>query len=246
MGQAEKLSIWDDRKRRELASIRVSTGISLELEGRRGSRWARYPRGSVAVLSASEHPRGDRWWFSLNEKEFESRDVRGVILLCGAGEGLTRFGIPAERVREFLPHLSKEGKSGERKLNVVRRGERYVLQMPGGREVDLTLARGDFSWLDPASFPGHPSVRERSEPPGAEPSARSESAFFGRVRKGRIEPLDDTGLKEGDLVLVRAAVTGAVPATAALRRIVARGGPAALPADFAEQHDHYARGAARR
>jgi hypothetical protein len=31
-----------------------------------------------------------------------------------------------------------------------------------------------------------------------------------------------------------------------LRRILARGGPADLPVDLAQQHDHYAHGAARR
>ncbi len=244
MGQAEKLTTWDDLKRRYLASIQAR-GIPLELGGRHASRWARHPRGWVAIPSARESPRGDRWWLSLNEKEFESRDARGIILLCRAGEDLIDFGIPAERAREFLPHLSKEGRSGERKLNVVRRGERHVLQIPGGREIDLTPARGDLSWLEPASFPPQPTVRKGSQARGAEPPAGAESTFFARVRRGRLEPLDDIGLPEGDLVLVRATPARVVPATGALRRIVARGGPASLPADFAEQHDHYARGAAR-
>lgn len=239
----ERRRYWDGSKRRYLAEVGARIGIPLELEGQLSSRWARTPSGPIAVLASDELRGGDWWWFSLHEGEFRERRARGVVLLCESKQDLFDFGVPASRVAQFLPHLSPDHK-GERKLNVFRRSGRYWLQVPGRDDVDLTDARGDLTWLRPDSA-GENAV-EAGTRPEASPRAEAAAGFFARVRNGRLEPLDETGLAEGDLVLVNATVALAVPATAALRRIVARGGPVTLPADFAEQHDYYGRGAARR
>ena len=57
--------------------------------------------------------------------------------------------------------------------------------------------------------------------------------------------IDASGLADGELVLVRASRVASAPASAAIRKIVARGGPRTLPADFADEHDHYAHGGQR-
>jgi hypothetical protein len=214
--------------------------MRLQLEGRKGSRWARADEGVVAVLGADERL-DDRWWFGLREKEFSDRDALGVILLCGSGEEVVDLGLAGSRVRELLPQLSLEPRRGERKLNIFRRGGRYELQVPGGRPVDVTAARGDLSWLGAPSQSGRDRTAGADGSPGAQPKDEPVAAFFARVRKGLLEPLDPTGLADGDIVLVTVAKAPTMPTSAALRRIVARGGPRSLPADFAEQHDRYAR-----
>lgn len=246
----EKLTRADNVKRRYLLSLRSKTGLPWELERRKGSRWARTPSGDrCAILASTEASRGAQWWFGLSEKEFHDRAPLAIVLLCLSGDDVTDLVVPADRVKEFLPYLSREHQSGERKLNVFRRGERYVLPVPSRPDVDLTETRGNYAWLRPdSSAPGRLSPDRAALQKATVAPAREGAglAFFARVRKGLLEPLDETGLADGDLVLVRAIVTRAVSANAAIRRIVARGGPGSLPADFAEQHDHYARGAARR
>lgn len=237
---------WDDRKRGYLESVTRLIGVPLELEGRASSRWARCPAGVIAVLASRRHAR-QNWWFGLQEKDFQDRVPLGVILLCDSDDALLDFCIPALRIQELLPDLSRSG--DQREFNLFRRGHRYVLQVPGRGDVDVTAARGDLSWLGTATAS---SVREQpaegpaSTDTGIEPVTKVGATFFARVRSGALEPLDATGLPEGELVLVRATPARIVPGNVALRRIVARGGPGSLPGDFAEQHDHYARGAARK
>src|SRR5262249_163880 len=139
----------------------------------------------------------------------------------------------------------REQKRGERKINLHRVGSRYVLRVPGRPDLDVTDTRGDLAWLHPGS-----RFQATVRPGGVAPMssgptdriAEQASTFFAKVRKGLLEPLDATGLSDGDIVLVKATVSRRVPGSAALRRIVARGGPPSLPPDFAEQHDRYAHG----
>ena len=70
--------------------------------------------------------------------------------------------------------------------------------------------------------------------------------FFAVAKNGALHPLDDVTLVSGSIYLVEVREAPSVPANRSLRRILARGGPSDLPADFAEQHDHYAHGAGRR
>jgi hypothetical protein len=237
----------DEVKRAYLQRVQPMTG-GLRLHGRRNSRWAVGAAGVVSILAASER-RSDRWWFGLSGKAFETRKALGIILLCQSKVGgVDDFGLPARRVLEILPSLSSDTRD-EQKMDVVRHGDRFVLRVPGGDDIDLTPARGDLSWLK-----GEPGGADRAEPhdardvntsatDGPEPAERS---FFAQFRAGHLEPLDPPPLSDGDLVLVKATRIGSVPGTAALRRIVANAGPTSLPPDFAERHDYYAHGAARR
>src|SRR5207249_3198315 len=164
----------------------------------------------------------------------------GVVLLCEDAKDLLDFWLPATQIRDLLPRLSP-GPNAERKFNVVCRRGRYWLQVPGGEDIDITATRGNTSWLT-----GGPGSREddTAQAP-ASPRAPREQAFFARVRRGRLEPLDACPLEEGSVVIVRVEPVAAVPKRTALRQIVAAGGPT-LPSDFAEQHDHYIRGTPRR
>lgn len=245
---------WDEAKRRYLLSLRPG---DWNLEGR-GSRWASGPAGTLAILAASE-ARAHRWWLGLNETEFRSRRAVGLVLLCASHAKVLDFGLSASRVEQLLPRLSIDDR-GERKLNVVRVGRRFVLQIPGTDGADLTPALGDTSWLTGlregatlreragAAYgheeQGHPSHIEPIEVPaiaarGGDPV---EATFFARIKGGILEPLDPTGLPEGEMVLVRATRVTSVPASGVARRIVAQGGPQSLPSDFAQEHDRYAHG----
>jgi hypothetical protein len=238
----ETADIWHRRKQALLEKLRRERGVEFSPGERRGGRIARGPGGTLFLPAARERQRG-RWWLGLNERAFlETADVRGVVLLCETTHELFDFWLPADAVRQILPRLSL-GPNDERKFNVVRRRDRYWLQMPGGGDVDITARRGDTSWLTTASGPA-PSAAETAR--RDLPSAAVEHAFFARVRKACLEPLDAVSLDEGAVVMVRVTPAVAVPRSAALRRIVAAGGPDTLPVDFAEQHDHYAHGARRR
>jgi len=170
-----------------------------------------------------------------------AEDVRAIVLLCEGATTVLDFWLPAHQVRDLLPRLSP-GPNDERKFNVVCRRERYWLQIPGGDDVDITGSLGNTSWLTGAA----PAERHKTEPNEVSSPETHGQAFFARVRKGRLEPLDPVPLEEGSVLIVRVEPATAVPKQPALRRIVAGGGPTTLPSDFAEQHDHYIRGAARR
>src|SRR5262249_44255649 len=65
------------------------------------------------------------------------------------------------------------------------------------------------------------------------------SRFFATAKNGALHPLDDAALESDAIYLVEVRRADVVPGTSFLRRMVARGGPDDLPADFAERHDHY-------
>jgi hypothetical protein len=236
----ERDESWEARKRRYLEALGEKVGVEFHLEGRRGSRWARSARGVIALLASREHP-GPLWWFGLQPDEFDRQRALGVIFLCLTEDGLVDFGLPASRLKDLLPSVSREARTGEHKLHIVRQGPSFVLRPA----LDLTPFRSNVSWLQSGEAP--PSSGDKKDPRHPPDAAlgsgvpRSDAAFFARVREGRLEPLDPMGLREGELVLVRAAIAKAVPGNAALRRILARGGPEGLPVDFAERHDQYAR-----
>jgi len=231
--------IWHQRKERVLADVKRKTGLDFALGARRGSRVARGPAGTLHLLGAAEARAGGRWWLGLNEREFVgSDDARGVVLICETASDLVDLWFSADEIRELLPRLT--ARDGERKFNVVRRRDKFFLQIPGLGEKDITPKQGDTAWLT-----GARAGREiLSSPPRDFPVWYP--PFLARVRKGRLEPLDPTSLEEGAVVVVRLSTAPTVPRQAALRRIVAAAGTTDLPADFAEQHDHYAHGARRR
>ncbi len=231
--------VWHQRKEGLLAELKRTTGLEFILGKRPGSRIAHGPAGTLYLPAARERQPG-RWWLGLNERVFFADErARGVVLLCETTTELFDFWLPADMVRALLPRLSP-GPNDERKFNVVHRRDQFMLQVPKGEELDITSKRRDSSWLMssphvPARFP-----RPQDVLPAWQPS------FLARVRKGRLEPLDPMTLEEGAVVVVRVSPAPTVPRQAALRRIVAAAGVTDLPADFAEQHDHYAHGAPRR
>jgi hypothetical protein len=172
--------------------------------------------------------------------------------LCQSKDALLDFGLPRERVLELLPRLGRDQSRGERKLNLVRRRAGYWLLLPDHQAaVDLTASLGDISWISRGAARDAATSRQRTYTPDRPeptpdhvepPDALFPRSFFARVRAGRLEPLDPLGLPDGTFVRVHATVTESVPQSAALRQIVAAGGPAGLPNDFAERHDHYAHG----
>ena len=145
-----------------------------------------------------------------------------------------------------LPRRNVEGDI--RYFNVVRRGARFTLLLLGGDEMDITARRGDLAWLTSgdqrALAPtGASTAREAAPRPAPIPEV---ARFFAELRGGALVPLDPVGLPDGARLLVAARVADAVPATPALRRILARGGPDDLPPDFARNHDYYAHRGPRR
>ncbi len=166
----------------------------------------------------------------------------GGFLVCETRDGqriVLGFGRP--HWDSLLSGMSRDGSRGELKFDLRKRGDRYFL---AGTEV--TSALDDVSWLD------EQGATESRPPAVAEPAADKLSvegdaahAFFARVHGAVLEPLDPTGLSDGDVVLVTTRPAPSLPSNATLRRIIAAGGPSSLPRDFAEQHDVHAHGAQR-
>jgi dienelactone hydrolase len=230
---------WNDIKRAYLAELRDRTGVELSLD-RTNARWASGPAGAVAIVIAEERPEGDRWFMGLDPTALDARQPRGVILLCEeASRHLVVLGFGASRWAELVPRMSRGSGRGELKFDVRRRGHRYVLA-----GLDVTSAVGDVSWLTDAR-PGkatQPEPVDAAPETGPDTPAHARHVFFARVRGACLEPLDPTGLAEGELVLVSARLVRVVPTNAGLRRLIAAGGPPSLPRDFAERHDTYAHG----
>src|SRR5262245_615108 len=170
---------WDETKRVFLRDL-SGNGKAWTLE-KRGSRWASGPSGTIGILAASES-RPDRWWFSLNEAEFQERRALGVFLLCGSRGATMPFGLRASQLEPLLPRLSIDER-GERKLNVLRSGQRFVLQVPGEPDVDLTPALGDAAWIGwlGEDATAAPAVRERltTYRHGAQPSSGASPGHSG-------------------------------------------------------------------
>jgi hypothetical protein len=217
----------------------------------------------VALPGTSDSPNADRWWLGCDPDKLRERQPLGIVLLCKAREGsLYAIGLPNALFRELEPKLSKPKSERQVFFNVVRRGTRFLLQLKGGEEFDVTAHLDDVSWITNGNehrmSSGRPSygasrVAEGAVTETAERSARDQMPppaaairFFAVVKKGSLHPLDDVGLESGSVYLVELRDAPSIPGNRALRRILARGGPGDLPADLAEQHDHYAHGAGRR
>jgi hypothetical protein len=219
--------------------------------------WAVTRTGSwIALPGTSDSPVADRWWLGCDSEKMRDRQPLGVILLCKSQQGpLHAIGLPGELLRSVEPKLFRNAR--QLFFNVSRRGERFFLQLRGGEELDVSQHVDDVSWISTdkgAGLARHYSgpstqavVRETPEPrsPSEEPAATS-TRFFAVVKNGALHPLDDVTLQSGSLYLVDIREAPSVPGNRSLRRILARGGLADLPSDFAQQHDHYAHGAERR
>jgi hypothetical protein len=230
---------WDKIKRGLLEDLRARTGLSFSLN-RVNGRWASGPSGVVGIVSGEERPEGDRWFMGLDSRALGEQEPLGVILVCEARDGRRIvLGFAASRWEGLRGRMSQDSKRGELKFALRRRGDRYRLE-----GADVTSALDDLSWLGPASTSRPPEPRAVPEAPIVSPSAAH--SFFARVRGRILEPLDPTGLSDGDVVLVSARPAPVVPSNATLRRLVAAGGPPSLPRDFADQHDVHAHGAQRR
>jgi hypothetical protein len=253
-------SEWQVLRREYLEGLRTARGVSLRHQ--KGAWCVTADHRWVAIPGVTATVKPDTWWLGIMRDEFMERRAAGAILLCAsADEPLRDFGLPAELIIQIEPYLSHGSEPIQLHFTVVRQRERFHLQLKGGRTVDITERLGDVSWLDtplsahPSPIPaasslaGHSIAAEAAAPrslgsdamPGGE-----ELRFFARAVESRLEPIDPIDLAAGTTYLVRIVPAPGVPRSAALRRMLARGGPADLPRDLAEQHDHYAHGAPRR
>ena len=247
---------WTEIRRRFLEGA-AGRGVDLTLRDR---VWAVTPAGRwIALPGTSDSPVVDKWWLGCDPEKLSTRDPLGIILLCQAREGsLHAICLPEATFREVEHKLSRNPKQVF--FNVIRRRGRFLLQLRGGEELDVTERVDDLSWVAAgreaivaegmrSSYPGatlDESVGERDTTRTPDVGGSTTAHFFAVVRSGNLHPLDDVTLEPGAFYLVEARPAQTVPGTRSLRRILARGGPTDLPADFAEQHDHYAHGAARR
>jgi len=237
---------WQIVRQHYLEQVRAR-GVVLTLRDR---VWASTDDGRCVALpgvTATTNP--DQWWLGYDKDEFHRRGAVGAILLCDSiGGPLLDFGLPADVIRDIEPDLPAGTQRPQLYFNVFRRsGNRFELQLRGARPFDITGRRGDVSWLVPATEVGtlghgHSVVAESA----ATDAKLQDHRFFAKLVRGVLEPLDPVNLEQDATYLVHAQKVDAVPSSAALRRIVARGGPSDLPPDFAEQHDHYAHGAPKR
>jgi hypothetical protein len=226
-------------------------GVKLILRDR---AWAVTPDERwIALPASSDSPIAGRWWLGCDPEKLRARRPIGIILLCQQRSGpVHAIGLPASTFWDVEPRLARN----ERQVffSVVRQGPRFSLQLRGGEVIDVTERVGDLSWLSGARVHAYRDasgdastcavVHETASAEGARNGAPHR--FFAAAENGTLRPLDDIALEPGSFYLVEARQVPGVPGNTSARRILARGGPADLPPDFAEQHDHYAHGAARR
>jgi hypothetical protein len=215
----------------------------------------------IALPGTSDSPVADRWWLGCDPAKLLERKPVGIVLLCKSiGGSLHPIGLPRELLLDIEPRLSKNDRHVF--FSIVRRGTRFLLQLRGGEEVDVTAHLDDLSWVakggEDARGAGCRSTRpgpiaqdvvretEEAAAPTENRFATAATRFFAVVKDGALHPLDDVTLEPGSLHLVEIREAPSVPGNRSLRRILARGGPPDLPADLAEQHDHYAHGRVRR
>jgi hypothetical protein len=248
---------WFVIRQQYLADLAASRGLRLALRDR---VWAVTEENDwVALPGVTATTNPDQWWLGYLLQEFRDRRAVGAILLCASvDQPLLDFGLPAALIAEIEPHLSTGNQRAQLYFNLFRRGHRFELQLKGGRSLDITNRLGDVSWLRPGAAAKTPPValagtkqavvaetKATYGGAGNRPPAEGDR-FFARYSADGLQPLDPVDLESGTIYLVQARPMGAVPRSAALRRIAARGGPADLPSDLAEQHDHYAHGRPRR
>lgn len=232
-------------------------GVHLSLRDR---VWAVTRSGDwVALPGTSDSPVADRWWLGCDPEKIRIRQPLGIVLLCKAREGsLHAIGLPEALFRTIEGKLSRNKRQVF--FNVIRRGARFLLQLRGSDELDVTAHLDEVSWIAngkeddrpasalvyrPAAITGD-VVREAPERLSEDLTPSAPTRFFAVVKSGALHPLDEVVLESGSVHLVEIRQAPAVPGSRSLRRILARGGPDGLPADFSEQHDHYAHGAGRR
>ena len=244
--------------RQEFIDRTSGRGVHLSLRDRvwavtRGGEW-------VALPGTSDSPIADRWWLGCDPEKLRKRQPLGIVLLCKKQEGsLHAIGLPGTLFRDVEGKLSRSRNERQVFFNVIRRGARFLLQLRGSDELDVTAHLDDVSWIangekndEPASalayLPAPITGDVVREAPDLLPEEGSSvpTRFFAVVKNGALHPLGDVVLESGSLFLVEIRQSPSVPGSRSLRRILARGGPGGLPADFAEQHDHYAHGAGRR
>jgi hypothetical protein len=226
--------------------------------------WAATDTGGwIALPGTSDSPDADKWWLGCDPEKLRARRAMGVVLLCKSRGGpLHAIGLPRALLDDLWPKLVKNQRHVF--FNVARRGGRFLLQLRGGEQLDVTGRLDDFSWIADAgeassasggmhSFAAGAPIREHSTTPfedgeRAEPETQGPPIhrFFAIVRNKTLHPLDEVALEPGSLYLVEVREAPVVPGNTSLRRIVARGGPENLPPDFADRHDYYAHGAGRR
>ncbi len=227
------------RIREEYLDALTRRGVRLGLKTR---TWAVGDGDAWVVLPATTESPADEWFLGFGRAEYVARKAAGAILLCRTATGeLLDFGLSAAVLARVLPHLSTQGER-ELKLKVRRRGKRFVLMVPRQADLDITTHLHDVDWLGAG-----PDIVAETEAAYREPPSDADDVrYFARVEKGVLRPVDPVELPEGAAFLVVLRPVADVPSVSAFRRILAGGGATGLPADFAEEHDHYAHGSPRR
>lgn len=176
--------------------------------------------GALPGVTSTSAP--DLWWLAIARDDYRQRRTVGVILLCaGVDEPLRDFGLPAHLIAGIESQLSVGSERPHLDFTVVRRGSRFELQLKGGRALDLTDRLGNLSWIDR-------SARRALEPAASTPDAGAHGGVLATEAGERYGAVVDSPAEDLEL------------------RFFGRGGPADLPRDLADQHDHYAHGAPRR
>jgi len=247
---------WRTVRRDYLEALRAERGIDLRLQ--RGAWAVTDDHRWVALPGVTATAKPDVWWLGIMRDDFTTRRPAGVILLCAsADEPLRDFALPASLLAEIEPHLSQTANPPQVHFTVVRQSGRFHLQLKGGRTVDISDRLGDVGWIGTSPRPAYPAASGAGRAVGAEAaeprwtsadtsSSAAELHFFAQAGPSGLEPLDPVDLAPGTTYLVRVTAVAGVPRNTALRRMLARGGPADLPRDLAAQHDHYAHGAPKR
>lgn len=125
------------RKKEFLGDLETAK-ITLVHEG--GSKYRTKSGGLVGVAYASER-QPDRWFLGL-----PSEDYITLVLLCETDGGeVLQFILTSDFFEKYRHQFSIV--SGQLKFNVVRRGDRYLMLIPGIKAETINLYLGNYQPL---------------------------------------------------------------------------------------------------
>jgi len=125
--------------REQWVGERAAGGVQLTGHGK---RYQTVQAATVGIAFANElEGKPDKWFLGLRD---EPTDV-GVLLCKDQNGSVVDLVLPVNEIRAQWSSLSTSG--GQIKFNIRREAGRFVLLIPGGRQVDVTQYRSSYGPL---------------------------------------------------------------------------------------------------
>ena len=128
-----------EKIRNEFLSKRLAEGIRLDLI--RGKTIFRTSSGKRVGLAVATERQPNRWFLGLPAESFDH-----AVLLCQRENGeVIEIPLPESFFEKYRDEMSES--KGQLKFNVVNRGDRLLVQVPGTEGISGKSFASDYSFL---------------------------------------------------------------------------------------------------